>query len=160
MASTPQPTINLFVVMVGQNLDFLGLAGTGHDPADAPGTTRMAAYQGRFTPTGSGADIAKNEAAMQRGILIWGRVWELRTAADHSFCQCRDADVRHRPYSLIGAGYAAVPSSSTALESTEGARNALGPRRTHGPRRLAASRHAEVRITASPPDPRRPAHGV
>src|SRR6185312_9266400 len=32
--------------------------------------------------------------------------------------------------------------------------------RTHGPRRLAATRHAEVRITASPPEPRRPAHGV
>src|SRR5690242_11456311 len=49
---------------------------------------------------------------------------------------------------------------SATLESTEGARDALESRRTHGPRRLAATRHAEVRITASPPDPRRPAHGV
>jgi len=40
------------------------------------------------------------------------------------------------------------------------ARGTPGSWRTRGPRHLAASRRAEVRITASPPFPRRPARGV
>src|SRR3569623_1632526 len=150
MASTPQATSNHKIVKVKQILEFLGLAGTRNAPADAPGTSRMAAFQGRFTPTGSGADIAKNEAAMQRGILIPGRVWELLTAADHSFCQCALPVVLRSSREALQARVIARvlwsapgrPSSSSRLPplpiNTEGARDALEP---EGPTDPDASQH-------------------
>ena len=74
------------------------------------------------------------------------------------------ADVQHRPYSLCGAGYAVVrfPPSPFGLrrgrppasKKYRGRAGRQGSCRTRGPRRLAASRRAEVRITASPPSPK------
>ena len=75
--------------------------------------------------------------------------------------------MHHRPYSLIGAGYAVFLISSAALENARGRAGRLRVLRTHGPRRLATSRHVELssRCRASEDNrksavPWRPARGV
>ena len=64
----------------------------------------------------------------------------------------------HRPYSFRRR--VRRSPTSAALERTEGARDAKGP---DGPADLDASRHrglSKSDSAASPPNPRRPAHGV
>jgi hypothetical protein len=101
-------------------------AGGKNVPARAPGTSRMAAFRGRFTPTGSGADIAKNEAAMQRGILVRGRLWEPGPRLTTAFVKARSAGMRDRPYSLVGPGQALVAFSSRSLEGSGAPADAEG----------------------------------
>ena len=61
---------------------------------------------------------------------------------------------RHRPHSLSAPGkpYCELHFRHV-LAKARGRAGRQGSARTHGPRRLAASRLAEVRITASPPSP-------
>ena len=55
---------------------------------------------------------------MQRGILVRGRLWEPGPRLTTAFVKARSAGMRDRPYSLIGAGYAAV--ANCILRSREG----------------------------------------
>jgi len=76
------------------------------------------------------------------------------------------ARVSHRIQTCVVARVLYGPGQAVSIllprrpEKEPRARGTPGSWRTRGPRHLAASRRAEVRITASPPFPRRPARGV
>src|SRR5665213_2384798 len=98
MASTPQPTINHKVVMVGQDLEIFGWRGTTPPPCARD------VEDGRFSralhPDRKRADIAKNAPPMQRGILAAGRVLGPRSRLTTAFA-ATGAGGRHRADALV-----------------------------------------------------------